>query len=140
MRPSPLLRLAALALPMVLAACAAEEDALSTFASRAGSVALDAGDVEDSLTFGGLPQLPPVLQEITEHVRPVLSTDGSHDIPNAAASHDADLDREAAEGMAPLPRRTGLAYGKERAATDLDESIAAARVRLSAPADAGALE
>src|ERR1700677_2133349 len=69
-------------------------------------------------------KLPPIFLEVTDHAVPVLSTDGSHDIPNAAATHDAELDREAAEGMVLPPAQAGPTEGQERAAADLDQSIA----------------
>jgi hypothetical protein len=75
--------------------------------------------------------LPPVLREIAEHVHPELGTDGSHDIPNAAKTHDAELDREAAQGMARPP--SGPRPGKTEAAASLDESLAAARAHPLPP-------
>jgi hypothetical protein len=113
--------------------CADLREAVGTVASWAerAEVSCEADDVG----LMGLPKLPPVLQQITDHVHPVFSTDSSHDIPNAAAAHDAELDREAAEGMPLLPRRTGPTEARARAAADVDESIAAARARLRPAAD-----
>ena len=57
---------------------------------------------------------------------PQLSTDDSHDIENASKAHSAELDREAAEGMHPLPP-AGVSDGDLQAAADLDDSIQRAR-------------
>ena len=68
---------------------------------------------------------------IPEHLRPVLATDDGHDIPNAAAAHGAELDREAGEGMRPFPEPEGAGEteGQRLAAADLDAAIGDARAR-----------
>jgi hypothetical protein len=77
--------------------------------------------------------LPPVLREIAEHAHPEFGTDGSHDIPNAAKTHDAELDREAMQGMDRPSPRSGPSVSKTEAAASLDESLAAARAHPLPP-------
>ena len=63
----------------------------------------------------------------------MLSTDGSRDIPSATAAHDAELDREAVEGMEALPA-AGVAVGEQTASADIDVAIIASREAPPAPA------
>jgi hypothetical protein len=117
--------------PQTLSFAPRVEGLLVAIAEGEGTRDLNAlgSTAEDALTDTDVPELPSILQEIVEHAQPVLSTDGSHDIPNAAAAHDAELDREAAEGMTTLAPPT-TSPGQEQAAVDMDESLAAARARL----------
>jgi hypothetical protein len=125
--PSPLAEEASSAGSGLAGTCAEAESAIASWIDRAESACGAAGEAP---AIPGLPRLPPVVKEITEHVLPVLSTDDSHDIPNAAQAHDAELDREAAQGMAWGPRAAGPTAGEQQAASDLDESIARARARV----------
>jgi len=105
---------------------AATESAIVSWADREASYV--SGDAEDKLP--NPLNLPPLLLLVTDHAHPTLGTDGSLDIPNAAKTHDAELDREAAEGMIVPGPRAGPTEGQEHAAIDMDQSIAAARARL----------
>jgi hypothetical protein len=130
------LRVAALVVAALLVAAMAgpaiveEERSLA----RAEAASPSGDDLSGLADDGALPLnvdpsiLPPVLREIAEHVHPAFGTDGSHDIPNAAKSHDDELDREAAEGME-RASSSGPDRSEARVATALDESIAAARAR-----------